>query len=152
MRPLKRTFQRFGNNPSSIRYATAAIIVSIVVLVILGALMIQIFAPEQYADYWAALWFSLQTVTTVGYGDNTPTSWIGRFVASIVMLVSIGLLTVITAAVTSLFIRSFSREQEAADRESVKDVLERLETALAAAHERLDRIEQAAIRRHPEHD
>jgi voltage-gated potassium channel len=114
--------------------------------------MIQVFAPEQYADYWAALWFSLQTVTTVGYGDNTPTSWMGRFVASIVMLFSIGLLTVITAAVTSLFIRSFSREQEQADRESMKDVLERLEAALDAAHERLDRIEQAAIRRNTEQD
>lgn len=121
------------------------IIASILTLVFVGALLIQIFAPHQYPDYWEALWFSLQTVTTVGYGDNTPTSWVGRFVASIVMLVSIGLLTVVYAAVTSLFIRSYNREQEEIDRTTTRDSLARLEAALAAAHERLERIENAAI-------
>ncbi|MGE5210563.1 MAG: potassium channel family protein [Acidobacteriota bacterium] len=145
MRPLIRSFHRFRENPSSIRYAAMAIIASIVTLVFVGALLIQVFSPNQFSDYWEALWFSLQTVTTVGYGDITPTSWVGRFVASIVMLVSIGLLTVIYAAVTSLFIRSYNREQDEIDRATTRDALARLEAALAAAHERLERIEQAAI-------
>jgi voltage-gated potassium channel len=147
MRPLIRSFQRFRENPSSIRHATMAIIASIVTLVLVGAVLIQVFSPDQFPDFWVALWFSLQTVTTVGYGDVTPTSWFGRFVASIVMLVSIGLLTVITAAVTSLFIRSYSREQDEIDRTATSDSLARLEAALAAAHERLERIEQSVTQR-----
>lgn len=142
MRPLKGSFQRFLENPSSLRNATMAIVASMLGLVLLGALLIQVFAPNQYPDYWEALWFSLQTVTTVGYGDNTPTSWFGRFVASVVMLVSIGLVTVITAVITSLFIRSYSQQEET-DQATTDQALARLEAALTAANERLARIEQA---------
>jgi voltage-gated potassium channel len=138
---ITRAFVRFQNNPSSIRYAAAAIISTIVVLVVLGAVMMQILAPEQYGSFGEALWFTLQTVTTVGYGDNTPTSGAGRVVASVVMLVSIGLVAVITAAVTSMFIRSVSRDEQESDLRTLTDSLSRIEAKLSEAHERLERIE-----------
>ena len=138
---MTRAFIRFQNNPSSVRYATAAIISTIVLLVVLGAVLMRIFAPEQYENFGEALWFTLQTVTTVGYGDETPTSVVGRTVASIVMLVSIGLITVITAVVTSMFIRSISRDEQESDRRVVAEALTRIEARLADAHERLERIE-----------
>ena len=58
---------------------------------------------------WPGVWCTLQTVTTVGYGDVTPAEPVGRVVASIVMLTSIGLITVITAAVTSTFVAAAAR-------------------------------------------
>ena len=139
-----RTFARFQKEPSSLRYASAAIIATTVTLVVVGAVLIRVFAHEQYRSFGEALWFTLQTVTTVGYGDNTPTSAIGQVVASVVMLVSIGLVTVITAVVTSMFIRSVSRDEQESDLRTLTDALSRIETRLAEADERLDRIEQAA--------
>jgi hypothetical protein len=139
---VSRAFVRFQKNPSSVRYAAAAIIVTIVVLVATGAVLIRLLASDEYPNLGESIWFTLQTVTTVGYGDNTPTSGSGRFVASFVMLVSIGLTTVITAAITSLFIRSLSREHEEADRRVVAESLARIEATLAAAHERLERLER----------
>jgi voltage-gated potassium channel len=141
---LTRAFVRFQNNPSSVRYAVAAIISTIVVLVLIGAVLIRVFAPKQYESFGDALWFTLQTVTTVGYGDNTPTSAEGRVIASVVMLVSIGLVSVITAAVTSMFIRSVSRDEQDSDRRLLAEALERIETKLTEAHERLERIEHGA--------
>ena len=44
-----------------------------VAVVLLGALMMWLFDHGQYPTYGSALWFTLQTVTTVGYGDATPT-------------------------------------------------------------------------------
>jgi voltage-gated potassium channel Kch len=123
-----------------VRYASAAIMSTIVVLVLVGAALMRVFDPDSFPSFGSAMWFTLQTVTTVGYGDSTPTSSIGRVVASIVMLVSIALITVITAAVTSMFIRSVSRDQDAADQLEVAETLARIEVALAAAHERLDRL------------
>jgi voltage-gated potassium channel len=140
---ITRAFVRFGRNPSSIRYASAAIITTIVVLVVLGALMMQVFAPDQYDTYGEALWFTLQTVTTVGYGDNTPTSGEGRVVATVVMLVSIGLVAVITAVVTSMFIRSVGRDDQESDRRVLADALARIEAKLTEADERLAQIERA---------
>ena len=139
-----RTFARFQKEPSSLRYASAAIIATTVTLVVVGAVLIRVFAHEQYRSFGEALWFTLQTVTTVGYGDNTPTSAIGQVVASVVMLVSIGLVTVITAVVTSMFIRSVSRDEQESDLRTLTDALSRIETRLAEADEQLDRIEQAA--------
>ena len=144
MTRMSRTYVRFEKNPSSLRYAAAAIISTIAVLVIVGAVLIQLLAPDEYPSFGEAIWFTLQTVTTVGYGDNPPVSGHGRFVASIVMLVSIGLITVITAVITSMFIRSVSREQNEADHLDVTDSLARIEAALAAAHERLERFERTA--------
>jgi voltage-gated potassium channel len=141
---LTRAFVRFQNNPSSVRYAVAAIISTIVALVLIGALLMRVFAPKQYDSFGDALWFTLQTVTTVGYGDNTPTSAEGRVIASVVMLVSIGLVSVITAAVTSMFIRSVSRDEQDSDRRLLEEALERIETKLTEAHERLERIEHGA--------
>jgi hypothetical protein len=144
MSSVSRAFVRFQKNPSSVRYAAAAIIATIVVLVVAGAVLIRLFASDEYPDFGEAIWFTLQTVTTVGYGDNTPVSSGGRFIASFVMLVSIGLTTVITAVITSMFLRSLSREHEAADQLVVTESLARIEAALAAAHERLDRMEGLA--------
>lgn len=140
-----RAFTRFQNNPSSLRYASAAIISTTVMLVVVGAVLMRVFVNEQYHSFGEALWFTLQTVTTVGYGDNPPRSGVGQFVASVVMLVSIGLVAVITAAVTSMFIRSVSRDEQEADLRTLTDALSRIEARLAEADERLDRIEQATM-------
>jgi voltage-gated potassium channel len=140
-----RSFVRFQNNPSSIRYASAAIIATIVVLVVLGAVLMRVFDPEEYDTFGDALWFTLQTVTTVGYGDNPPASGEGRTIATIVMLVSIGLVAVITAVVTSMFIRSVSRDDQESDRRVLAEALARIESKLTEADERLGRIERAAV-------
>ena len=143
-----RAFVRFQKNPSSVRYASAAIISTITVLVIVGALLMRLFDPDNYPTFGGAVWFTLQTVTTVGYGDSTPTSPLGRSVAAIVMLVSISLITVITAVITSMFIRSVSREQEETDRVNASEALARIEASLASAHERLDRLTALATTPH----
>lgn len=143
-----RAFVRFQKNPSSVRYASAAIISTIATLVIVGALLMRLFDSDTYPTFGGAVWFTLQTVTTVGYGDDTPTSGIGRSVASVVMLVSISLITVITAVITSMFIRSVSREQDETDRVTTTETLARIEASLAAAHERLERLDSSTRGEH----
>ena len=59
---------------------------------------------EQFPSIGSGLWWAAQTVTTVGYGDNVPVSFAGRLLAVAVMLLGIGFLTVITAAITSTFV------------------------------------------------
>jgi voltage-gated potassium channel len=142
MIPGTRSFRKFLNDPSSLRYATASIITLTALLVLIGAVLMRVFDHDEYPTFGSALWFTLQTVTTVGYGDDTPTSGIGRLVASGVMLVSIGLITVVTAVITSLFIQSARRLGGTARNDGSTAALARIEASLAAAHERLDQIER----------
>src|SRR4051812_26149976 len=77
--------------------------VSVLVTLAAGSLM-TVADRHNYPSIGSGLWWSVQTVTTVGYGDNVPTSVAGRLVASLVMVFGIGFLTVTTAAITSTFV------------------------------------------------
>lgn len=50
-----------------------------------------------------ALWWSIVTCTTVGYGDLSPTSIPGRVTAVVLMLFGIGFLGMLTGAITTYF-------------------------------------------------
>ncbi|MDG1786543.1 MAG: potassium channel family protein, partial [Ilumatobacter sp.] len=147
---LRRGYERFHDNPSSLRHATQMITSLTVAVVLLGALMMWVFDHGQYPTYGSALWFTLQTVTTVGYGDATPISTVGKTVAAVVMLTAIGLVTVVTARVTSTFIeaarvRTARANAEAASPET--DPFTRLDSTLSTLVERLDQIESTLAER-----
>jgi voltage-gated potassium channel len=61
------------------------------------------------------MWWALQTVTTVGYGDVTPKHASGRFVGVVVMLEGIAFLAITTAVITSTFVARAQREQARAE-------------------------------------
>ena len=67
------------------------------------------------------VWWALVTITTVGYGDITPVTTLGRVVASSLMLLGLGLIATITAIVSAKFI------QNVVDHHTNDDVLEKLD-------------------------
>ena len=67
------------------------------------------------------IWWALVTITTVGYGDITPATTLGRVVASSLMLLGLGLIATITAIVSAKFIQNF------VDHHTNDDVLEKLD-------------------------
>lgn len=74
-----------------------------------------------------AFWWAVVTTTTVGYGDRFPVSVEGRAVATVLMLVGIGLVGVVTANVAAFFV-----ERDQADQLShMQAQLDRIEAALA---------------------
>jgi voltage-gated potassium channel len=151
MRLLRRVLARFRNNPASARFAIVAIISVTASVVLVGALLVWALDRSSYPSYGEAVWFTLQTVTTVGYGDSTPTSWLGRFVAGVVMLVGIGLITVVTAAISSIFIeavRSQARRSQAEAAADVSQALDRMEASLAEIAARLHHLEAAGRNDH----
>jgi voltage-gated potassium channel len=93
---------------------------------------------ENFPSIGSGLWWAVQTVTTVGYGDHVPATDAGRIVAALVMLAGIGFLTVITAAITSSFV---SRSRIEQDRRS--EPSDRAADELQQINGRLERIEAA---------
>jgi len=86
------------------------------------------------------MWWAIQTVTTVGYGDLVPTSPGGRLVAAVVMLVGIGFLTVITAAITSTFIETARRRIEGSGSDVIADKLDQISARLELIEAGLENI------------
>ena len=75
-------------------------------ITIVSGVLIHFTDEKTYRNIGDGLWWAIQTVTIVGYGDLVPTSTVGRLVAALVMLAGIGFLTVVTAVITSAFIDS----------------------------------------------
>jgi voltage-gated potassium channel len=58
----------------------------------------------EHMNFGDALWWSFVTVTTVGYGDLSPASIGGRIIASVLMVVGIGLIGSLVSTITSFFL------------------------------------------------
>ena len=132
---LERRVQRKGLRP---RYAAYVIIAVWVVGVVVFGVIERLVDPDTFHTVWLGMWWALETVTTVGYGDNVPMTLAGRIAAVLVMLVGIGFLTVITAAITSTFVSRSGRQQTPLDTDAalaehfrrLDGRLERIEAAL----------------------
>jgi voltage-gated potassium channel len=71
--------------------------------------VIRLVDPSDFDNVWLGLWWAVQTVTTVGYGDVVPEHTFGRIIATVLMLSGIGFLTVVTAVITAALIETVSR-------------------------------------------
>ena len=119
----------------------AWIIASVTVsMTIISGVLIHFTDKKNYPDIGDGLWWAIQTVTTVGYGDLVPTSTTGRFIAALVMVVGIGFLTVITATITSTFIESARRRLLATRTDTVSAKLDQIGTRLDAIEATLKNI------------
>jgi voltage-gated potassium channel len=118
--------------------SAAGIIAAVAVLItVVGGILARVIDHDEYPTIGRGLWFALQTVTTVGYGDVTPTHTDGRIIAGIIMLTGLGFIAVITASVTASLIensrRRFAGSEEDLARQlaEVSDRLARIEGSLA---------------------
>lgn len=81
------------------------------------------------------IWWALVTVTTVGYGDITPATTLGRIVAGTLMFFGLGLIATVTAIVSAKFVQNY------VDHHTNDDVLEKLEE-LESEIEKLKSLEE----------
>ena len=85
------------------RIKIAVFVFSILVLtIILGTIMYIIEGPENgFTSIPHSMYWAIVTLTTVGYGDISPHTPLGQFIASIVMIMGYGIIAVPTGIVTS---------------------------------------------------
>lgn len=86
-------------------------LLTLFIVVVAGAAQAA-FNAEEFEDVWDGVWWAVVTVTTVGYGDLYPTTVVGRIIGIALMLVGIGFLSVLTATMASLFIKTDSGSDE----------------------------------------
>jgi voltage-gated potassium channel len=136
--PGKRALDNFFSRPLTVWRASRAVATATLVVTVAGGFLVWIIDHDEFPNIGESLWWSLQTVTTVGYGDIVPHDTEGRIVGSILMVAGVGFLAVITASIASAFtqaaLRRRGREEDGED-----PVLARIDELSS----RIERLEQA---------
>ena len=70
--------------------------------------------PEAFSSIPAAMWWAVTTLTTVGYGDISPQTGLGKFMASIIAILGIGMFALPTGILGAGFVEEMSRNQKPA--------------------------------------
>ena len=141
---FERSVLRIANS----RSLTLGLSLTFVGLAFVGAILMRIADPDNFPSLGLAIWWALQTVTTVGYGDVTPTTDVGRVIGGIEMVTGVSFIAFLTAGVTSAVIQRASAKAQAVERaqdereaEAILDAQVETRRAVTELDARLERIE-----------
>ena len=126
-RAIERRLDRFLNDPASIRGAMGVIVTATAAVVVVAGVVMHVLNKQEYPTIWVGMWWAMQTVTTVGYGDVTPRDTQGRIVATLVMLEGIAFLAIVTAAITSTFVERANAARERDDVDTRHEIDQRFD-------------------------
>src|SRR5262245_4860279 len=145
--PIARQLERFIREPLSVRNAASVIVIATAAVVVGAGVLISLIDGQEYPNVGLGMWFALQTVTTVGYGDITPTNVAGKLVAAAIMLQGTAFIAIVTAVITSAFVARATREHHEERAQEGVDDRELIEQRFDALEEKLDAL--ASIVRPP---
>ncbi|MDF2180042.1 potassium channel family protein [Aliiglaciecola sp. CAU 1673] len=90
-----------------------------------------------------AIWWSLVTISTVGYGDYYPVSTAGRVVSMLLILSGVSLFGVISGYIASYFITPEEKDQLAVQNRRINQLqgqMESMQHSLSKLHDKLDKL------------
>jgi voltage-gated potassium channel len=114
MSPIERRLSKFLREPPTVKNAVNVVVTATTLVVIGAGVAMRVFDHRDFPNIWLGMWWAVQTVTTVGYGDITPTTIVGRVVAAVVMLEGVAFVAITSAAITTTFVARAQRDRRAA--------------------------------------
>ncbi|WP_040901273.1 potassium channel family protein [Streptomyces auratus] len=148
----------FGNEAWRRLHAQAALWVTLVMTAVLlgGAALVVVAesgAPHaNITSFPTGLWWSIETATTVGYGDFYPVTLWGRIIAALLMLSAITAFGVITAALATWFVSRAEQDLVRLGKtvgSHAREDAEALRSELHTLHARFDHVENLIRDRGP---
>jgi voltage-gated potassium channel len=114
VKPVVFVVRRFLDE-ATVQAALLLIVTLSTLFVLVAAALERIIEPHTFGSFPESCWWAVQTVSTVGYGDLTPTSAGGRIVASVVMIFGMAFVPAVTSIVVAILIERNRPEQRRRD-------------------------------------
>lgn len=97
----------------SLRKISIFMLVVLTLVIILGSVMYLIERGQNgFESIPDSIYWAIVTITTVGYGDISPVTPVGKFVASIIMLIGYGIIAVPTGIITTEMALALKRKED----------------------------------------
>ncbi|WP_321423491.1 ion channel [uncultured Methanobacterium sp.] len=116
-RQVGRAVDQFVSK-SKLVYGFAFFVVVLLVCSV-GFFLLENGVNPEVTTYEDSLWYVIQTITTVGYGDVVPITQWGRLIGVIAMISAIGISSLLTAATTSSLMDKLREDREKLAKSSV---------------------------------
>ena len=129
--------RKLGGRPLTARRAVVIIIGATFAITVAGGITVRLLDRKDFSSVGEGMWWAVQTVTTVGYGDVVPHGTGGRAIGAIVMLTGIAFISLITASVTALLVEQ-ARQRQPGPEDPVEAKLDRISSRLEAIEARLE--------------
>ena len=134
---LEKRIERKGLRPRDAAYLIAAFwVIAVVVFGVVERLV----DPKTFHSIWLGMWWAVETVTTVGYGDIVPDQTAGKIIAAFLMLGGLSLIAVVTAAITSGFVSRSEAQRRASGDDPVMQKLGEMAAELQQVKAKLDEL------------
>ncbi|KRM25399.1 Ion channel [Limosilactobacillus panis DSM 6035] len=82
---------------------------SIAILIVTASM----YSISEHVPYGESLWWAIATATTIGYGDISPHTFLGKLAAILLMVIGIGFVGVLTSSLTNFFIQDHTNDRMA---------------------------------------
>jgi voltage-gated potassium channel len=136
----ERRIERRGLRPRDAAYLVAAFWA---VAAIVFGVVERIVDPKTFKTVWLGIWWAIETVTTVGYGDVVPDQTAGKIIGAFLMLGGLSLLAIVTAAITSGFVARAQARRKPPEHDPVMKKLDELGTELQTVKSELEQLRAA---------
>lgn len=85
-----------------LKYFSNRLVIGLVITILVVPFIMFLIEPG-FTSYREAIWWCIQTVSTVGYGDVIPNTQLGRLIAGFMMLIGISILGAFSGVVSEYF-------------------------------------------------
>ena len=134
---LEKRIERKGLRPRDAAYLIA---VFWTIAVLAFGVVERLVDPKTFHSIWLGMWWAVETVTTVGYGDIVPDQTAGKIIAAFLMVGGLSLIAVVTAAITSGFVSRADAQRQAAGEDPVMQKLDEIAAQLDAVRTELTHL------------
>lgn len=90
-----------------------------------------------------SFWWAIATATTVGYGDISPHTLVGKIVAFVLMLVGIGVMGMLTSSITTYFVKDNEDTHQQEKLDKIIDELNNIKLQNAELKHEINQIKQS---------
>lgn len=139
LRSYRALLLQFVHNRRQAGLASALVLTFFVItFASIGMLLVETAPESNIKTAEDALWWSMVSITTIGYGDRYPVTDLGRIIASVLMFSGIGLFGTLSGVAASFFLgNGDSPKPEATEGTRASDAV-----AIRALDERIRRLEE----------